>query len=72
MFINRNMLFTALSRARQGLRVFGQDTDLRRIAATPCPERNSDMVRRVLKHLESIEDEDEEANLEHVTERQKA
>jgi exodeoxyribonuclease V alpha subunit len=62
-FINRNMMFTAFSRARLALRVFGKDTDLRRIAATPSPERNSALVNRTLGRMEvqeTEEDADEE------------
>lgn len=52
-FINRNMLFTGLSRAREDLKIFANDADLVKIAATPCPARNTALVERVRDVLES-------------------
>lgn len=46
-FINRSTLFTAVSRPRMNLHVFGEDAALRKIAATPAPRRNSALVSRV-------------------------
>lgn len=46
-FINRAMLFTGLSRARESLDINGEDHVLRKIAATPLPWRNSGLVDRV-------------------------
>lgn len=56
-FVNRNMLMTGLSRARNRLHVFANDSDLVRIAATPLPTRNSALVERIL----SANDCDEES-----------
>lgn len=56
-FINRAMLFTALSRARDRLVVYGDDKVLKQIAATPMPARNSGLVRRVLQEQGLSEDE---------------
>lgn len=50
-FINRNMLYTGLSRARVNLSVHGNDLDLRKVAATPMPKRNSGLVQRVESEL---------------------
>lgn len=57
-FVNRTSLFTGLSRAVENLQVFGNDSDLRKIAATPAPRRNSALVERVMAALE-MEDDDE-------------
>lgn len=46
-FINRSTLYTAVSRPRIKLHVFGEDAVLRKIAATPVPRRNSALVARV-------------------------
>jgi exodeoxyribonuclease V alpha subunit len=54
-FVNRTMLLTGLSRARESLRVFGRDEDLRSIAATPAPERNSALLERVNAVLADFE-----------------
>ena len=40
-----------MSRARERLRVFGEDRVLMRIAATPLPPRNSALVERVITEL---------------------
>lgn len=50
-FINRNMLFTGLSRARMNLSVHGKNQDLRKVAATPMPKRNTGLVRRIEREL---------------------
>lgn len=47
-FINRAMIFTGLSRARESLDINADDQVLRKIAATPPPLRNSALVERVL------------------------
>lgn len=52
-FINQNMLFTGLSRAREDLKIFANNADLVKIAATPSPPRNSALVERVKEALES-------------------
>lgn len=53
-FINRAMLFTGLSRAREALEVYAEDHVLRKIAATPLPTRNSALVRRVRSELAKV------------------
>lgn len=47
-FVNRTMLLTGVSRTRDQLRVFANDEDLRKIAATPSPSRNTALVERIL------------------------
>jgi exodeoxyribonuclease V alpha subunit len=59
-FINRNMLYTGLSRARTKLQVYANDVDLRRIAATPMPRRSSGLVERVRRELDGDKSGDEE------------
>lgn len=54
-FVNMNMLMTGLSRARTELRVFGNDADLIRIAATPLPKRNSVLVDLVTENRQDCE-----------------
>lgn len=56
-FVNRNMLYTCLSRARSRLSVYGDNHALRQIAQTPLPVRNSGLVARV--HNEMSENEGE-------------
>lgn len=46
-FVNRNMLYTALSRARERLCVWGEARVLKQVAATAMPARRSDLVERV-------------------------
>ncbi len=46
-FVNRAMLLTGLSRPRDQIRVFANDDDLAKIAATPVPSRNTALVERV-------------------------
>ena len=46
-FVNRAMLLTGLSRPREQIRVFANDADLVKIAATPAPARNTALVQRV-------------------------
>lgn len=58
-FINRNMLYTDLSRARTTLDIYGDDQVLRQIAKTPAPARNSGLVGRVRMILEAEEEEEE-------------
>lgn len=53
-FINQNMLLTGLSRARTVLSVYANDVDLRKIAATPMPKRNSGLVDRVRRGLQEV------------------
>jgi exodeoxyribonuclease V alpha subunit len=67
-FINRTMLFTGLSRARDFLEVFGQDEVLRKIAATPMPGRNTGLVRRVLLELGDDEGAQAEEDADRVVE----
>lgn len=50
-FINQAMLFTGLSRAKEALQVFANDADVRKVARTPLPWRNSRLVERVCKIL---------------------
>lgn len=62
-FINRAMLFTGLSRAREALDINAEDSVLRKIAATPLPARNSALVDRVYIELDidrDVADEDNE------------
>jgi exodeoxyribonuclease V alpha subunit len=56
-FVNRNMLKTALSRARDGLEIFAKDAVLKQIAATPLPQRNSALVERITQEEDYSEDE---------------
>ena len=58
-FVNRNMLMTLLSRARDKLEIFGDDATLRKIAATPLPIRNSMLVSRVVGDFEDDCGDDE-------------
>jgi len=60
-FINRNMLYTGLSRARVNLSVHGNDVELRKVAATPMPARNSGLVRRVRNCLAESDGGDDDA-----------
>lgn len=53
-FINCAMLFTGLSRARDDLDINADDHVLRKIAATPLPDRNSALVERVNRILEEM------------------
>lgn len=56
-FVNANMFLTGMSRAREGLWIYGQDADLSKIAATKLPERNTALVERVKNlALEAQED----------------
>lgn len=57
-FINRAMLFTGLSRAREGLDINADDSVLRKIAATPLPARNSALVERVYAEIGGERDQD--------------
>lgn len=50
-FVNRPMLFTGLSRGRSMLEIHGEDNDLRAVAATPAPSRNSALTQRVRRLL---------------------
>jgi exodeoxyribonuclease V alpha subunit len=70
--VNRNMLFTGLSRARENLRIFGEDKVLMRIAATPLPPRNSALVERVLAELAGENEEAAERKGERERERRAA
>lgn len=59
-FINRSSLFTSLSRAKEELDINGDDAVLRKVAATPLPERYSSLVERVnLELAGEVEDDDE-------------
>ncbi len=60
-FVNRTSLFTGVSRATDDLRVFGNDSDLRKIAATPAPKRNSALAERVAA-ARNVEDETDTAD----------
>lgn len=48
-FMNANMLLTAFSRPKQTLHVWGDPAVLKRVAATPLPERNSALPERFEK-----------------------
>lgn len=50
-FMNANMFLTGASRAREGLWIYGEDADLRRIAATKLPARNTTLVERVAEKV---------------------
>jgi exodeoxyribonuclease V alpha subunit len=50
-FMNRPMLFTALSRARGKLEIHAEDSDLRNMASTPGSPRNSALAQRVRRLL---------------------
>jgi len=66
-FVNRVMLRTQLSRARQLMKVHADDAVLRKVAATPMPPRNSRLVELVDKFTAEGEESDE--NDEPVRER---
>jgi exodeoxyribonuclease V alpha subunit len=55
-FINNAMLFTGLSRARDELDINGEDSVLRKVAATPLPDRNSALVARFIEEMEGFDD----------------
>jgi exodeoxyribonuclease V alpha subunit len=50
-FMNANMFLTGASRAREGLWIYGEDSDLRKIAATKLPDRNTTLVERVAEKV---------------------
>ncbi|TAL65787.1 MAG: hypothetical protein EPN79_11445 [Burkholderiaceae bacterium] len=63
-FMNQNMFLTGASRPREHLWVYGNDADLKRIAATPLPARNTslvefttEMLQETLRQIESHADE---------------
>ncbi len=56
-FVNRNTAYTLVSRARDNLMIFGNDADIKQIAATPQPKRNSALVERVASAVEKRQDE---------------
>ncbi|MDL5034457.1 ATP-dependent RecD-like DNA helicase [Pelomonas sp. APW6] len=58
-FINRNMLYTGVSRAQQQLKIYGDDAVLRQIARTPLPARNSALVDRVRVLLDRDDERDD-------------
>lgn len=58
-FINRNMLYTGLSRARSTLSVYANDSDLKKIAATPMPARNSYLVDRINSFMDEMIEADD-------------
>jgi exodeoxyribonuclease V alpha subunit len=55
-FMNRSMLFTGLSRARNELDINGENAAIRRVASTPLPPRNSALVERFNQKLKSFND----------------
>jgi exodeoxyribonuclease V alpha subunit len=65
-FMNANMFLTGASRAREGLWIYGDDAELRKIAATKLPARNTTLVERVigkmqetLRNLEAVGADDD-------------
>lgn len=68
-FINRTMLFTGVSRPKDYLHVYGQPEVVRRVAATPMPERNSSLVERVCNAM-NRELPSEVMNLNHLRNRE--
>lgn len=54
-FMYQNMLLTGISRGQGQVIVHGDDSVLKKIAATPAPERNSGVVARVILELQGIE-----------------
>lgn len=50
-FMNQNMVFTGFSRGRSDLVIYGDPSVLKKIAATPMPERNSALVERVNEEM---------------------
>lgn len=52
-FINRNMVYTAWSRPKESLHVYGEEALIKRIANTPAPVRNSSLVERVCGELKA-------------------
>lgn len=61
-FINRNMLITCISRARTHLSVHANDIDLLKIAATPMPLRNSGLVERIQREIETFAEDENNRN----------
>ena len=57
-FMNQNMIFTGFSRAKDHLSVYGETRDLKRIAATAMPKRNSALVERVALALQESSEEE--------------
>ena len=51
-FMNANMFLTGASRAREGLWIYGDDAELRKIAATKLPARNTTLVERVIEKMQ--------------------
>jgi exodeoxyribonuclease V alpha subunit len=68
-FVNRVMLRTQLSRARQLMTVHADDAVLRKVAATPMPPRNSRLVVRVQHYIDHPPDDDAEGCAEQEHER---
>lgn len=64
-FMNAPIIFTGFSRARDSLSVWGDNAVIRKIAATPMPERNSGLLERVKDILTEVNaDQDENENVE--------
>lgn len=57
-FMNRNMIFTGFSRARERLSVFGEDRVIAQVAKTPLPSRNTALSQRVSYELNHEDDDD--------------
>lgn len=68
-FVNRVMLRTQLSRARQLMTVHADDAVLRRVAATPMPPRNSRLVDLVERFMSEADDPDKDEQGEVTHER---
>lgn len=58
-FMNQNMMLTGASRPKEHLWVFGNDAELRKIASTPLPPRNSTLVTTVVDMLKETLDQNE-------------
>lgn len=63
-FMNQNMLFTGFSRAKSELSIYGDARDLKKIAATEMPGRNTALVARTVRALATMANSDSEVDLE--------
>lgn len=51
-FMNNAMMFTGVSRAKENLQIYGSAEVIKRVAATPLPDRNSSLVERICNAME--------------------
>lgn len=71
-FMNRNMLFTGVSRARESLHVFGEEAVIKRVARTPLPERNSALADRIRHAVDATAADRQQASQARRGEREQA